>query len=337
MVKVSIIVPVYNAEKTICNCVNSLTNQTYKNLEIIIINDGSKDKTEDKIEKLLEKDKRLVYKYQKNLGVSVARNNGIKLAKGEWIAFCDSDDYVEAEWIESMLEKAESTKADWIICGFKKKIKENQYILDNLLKYENITLEEFAKSWYRNLYISGVCCSLYKRKLIEENKIKFPNHINHGEDTIFNMRYFSYCNKISVVEKAMYVYVSQENSLTKVYKKDIWENQKELTESFFSMLKIKGYSNKIGDFFVLRGVTLSLNHLISNYSDLKFWKQICKKIINDKRYIEITTSTKDMDKFTKIVYLLLKKNFFITLYLFFKFKFYFYRYFRKIYYYLRSE
>ena len=119
MPKVSVIVPVYNVEKYIEKCLESLVNQTLKDIEIIIVNDGSKDKSEKIINKFLSKYKNIVYVEKQNGGLSDARNYGMKYAKGEYIAFLDSDDYVDTTIYEKMYNKAKEENADfgYGLCG----------------------------------------------------------------------------------------------------------------------------------------------------------------------------------------------------------------------------
>ncbi|MEO2683100.1 glycosyltransferase family 2 protein, partial [Clostridium butyricum] len=114
---ISVIVPAYNVEKYIEECLLSLVNQTYKDIEIIIINDGSTDKTKEIIIEYQEKYKNITGYNQKNNGVSVARNLGLKIAKGEYVIFVDPDDYLDSTMIEKMHDKLKMTDSDLVICG----------------------------------------------------------------------------------------------------------------------------------------------------------------------------------------------------------------------------
>ena len=114
---VSIIVPIYNAEKFLDQCIESLVNQSYKNIEIILINDGSSDKSLEKCQKWQKIDKRIVLVSQKNQGVSMARNHGLNIAKGDYISFVDSDDYVDKTFIEKLIKEILKYNADMVECG----------------------------------------------------------------------------------------------------------------------------------------------------------------------------------------------------------------------------
>ena len=115
---VSIIIPVYNTEKYLSKCLESVINQTYKNLEIILINDGSTDKSKEICESFAKKDKRIQILNKENSGVSSARNHGMRLAKGQYIAFIDGDDYAEENYIEELLKNLKQTESDCVLCGY---------------------------------------------------------------------------------------------------------------------------------------------------------------------------------------------------------------------------
>ena len=118
MKKVSVIIPTYNAENTILKCINSIVKQTYKKIEIIIIDDGSTDSTLNKLNDLAKNDDRIIIKKQRNSGVSVARNNGINIASGDYILFVDSDDWLEKTMIEKMIITAQKENTDIVRCNF---------------------------------------------------------------------------------------------------------------------------------------------------------------------------------------------------------------------------
>ncbi|MCR5506573.1 MAG: glycosyltransferase, partial [bacterium] len=116
MKKISVIIPVYNVELYLSQCLESIINQTYKNLEIILVNDGSKDSSIDICKAYVKKDKRIKYIYQKNMGLSASRNTGIKNATGDYIHFIDSDDYIPLDYYEKMISALGNSDAD-IVCG----------------------------------------------------------------------------------------------------------------------------------------------------------------------------------------------------------------------------
>ncbi len=127
----SVIIPAYNVEKYIKRCINSVLSQDLKNIEIIVIDDGSKDKTSDICLEISKNNKNIIYKKVQNSGCSAARNLGISMAKGKYIAFLDSDDWVDLDMYINMVEEAEKNQADIVICGFKK-LDENKNLLSTV-------------------------------------------------------------------------------------------------------------------------------------------------------------------------------------------------------------
>ena len=192
MTDISIIVPIYNAEKYINKCVDSLLNQTKKEIELILINDGPTDKTHDILKKY--KDKRIKYFKNKNQGIGKTRNFGIEKATGKYIMFVDSDDYLKDNALEELYDKAEETKADLVICDFYKVYDDGHQEKINLPSFKdgklkdmpNILLDINLSPWNK----------LYKAKLIKDNNIKFVEGIKY-EDAPFVSEALDRANYIS--------------------------------------------------------------------------------------------------------------------------------------------
>ena len=208
---ISIIVPIYNAEKYIEKCLNSLVNQTKKELEFILVNDGSTDNTESIIKKY--KDKRIKYFKNKNQGIGKTRNFGIKKATGEYLMFIDSDDYLELNACEELYKKAKKENSDLVICDFYK-IYENG-------KLEEIKLPEFKSTTLKKnptllLDINlAPWNKLYKSTLIKENNISFIENLKY-EDAPFVAEALDRAKKISKVNKCLNYYLIRGNSETTV-------------------------------------------------------------------------------------------------------------------------
>ncbi len=201
MPKVSVIVPVYNVEKYIEKCLDSLVNQTLEDIEIIIVNDGSKDDSVKIINKYLSKYKNIVYVEKQNGGLSDARNYGMKYAKGDYIAFLDSDDYVDETIYEKMYNKAIEENADFVECDFywvypDKKKEDVGYIYKN--KKEMLTYARVV-AWNK----------LIKREIIKE---KFPLKLNY-EDVEFFYKLIPNINKFSFVKEPLIYYIQREDSI----------------------------------------------------------------------------------------------------------------------------
>lgn len=207
MAKVSLIVPIFNSSKYLKKCINSLLNQTLKDIEIILINDGSKDES-DKIIKEY-KDKRIKYISKENEGIGKTRNRGIKEATGEYIAFVDSDDYLNEQFCEHMYNKAHQDNCDLVICDFYEdrgnlqeirfKDFEDTHLKDNPNLINNINL--------------GPCNKLYSLDMLKKNKIYFEENLKY-EDAPFVIKAIKNAKKIGKVNKYLTYYVIHENSET---------------------------------------------------------------------------------------------------------------------------
>lgn len=206
MKKVSVIVPFYNVEKYIDKCLNSLVNQTLEDIEIIIVNDGSKDNSETIAKEYASKYKnKIIYLKKENGGLSDARNYAIPYATGEYIAFLDSDDYVEVNMYEQMYEKAKKENADIVECDF-------------LWEYPNEKIESkgrIYKDKHDILLNARVVAwnKLIKKELIEKTKVKFPYGLRY-EDVEFFYKLIPYINKLDIVDKAFVHYVQRDNSIS---------------------------------------------------------------------------------------------------------------------------
>ena len=208
---ISIIVPIYNAEKWLKRCVDSLVKQTYKDIEILLINDGSTDGSLEICNSYAKKDKRIVVIDKENTGVSATRNCGIKKAKGEYIQFVDSDDYIDSNMCEALADAIKN--ADMAMCGMR--IWKNDTVLREPHIDDGIyTLKDNIDIYFQLRKINlGPCNKLYRRELI---KNYFIENISLGEDTIFVLEYMRNVQTISVLSDCLYnVVLDNENSLNK--------------------------------------------------------------------------------------------------------------------------
>ncbi len=213
MEKLSIIVPIYNVEKYLPKCLDSIINQTYENIEIILVDDGSEDNCGNVCEEYAKKDKRIIVIHKENGGLSDARNAGIKIATGEIITYLDSDDYVDKDMYENMIKQLKEENGDIVICGTKidfengkTKIKVNKQkeILDK--KEALIKLNSFSS------FDMSVCNKIYKREIILG--IEFP--INKKSEDYFVMyQYFDKASKIVIIPEAKYHYYQRSNSISR--------------------------------------------------------------------------------------------------------------------------
>lgn len=209
--KISIIVPIYNVEEYIEKCIDSLINQTYKNIEIVLVDDGSTDKSYDICKRYSEKDSRIKLIHKKNGGLSDARNVGIDNATGEYITFVDSDDWLSYNYCEIMIKEINETKADIVMSNL-------VYVYSNDYTFE--VEEKFDKKSYTNIEaleafedtINVVAVSkLYKRELFDNLRYRVGKI--HEDEFMFH-RIFYEASKISWLDVELYAYRQRENSIT---------------------------------------------------------------------------------------------------------------------------
>ncbi|MEG1616795.1 MAG: glycosyltransferase family 2 protein [Bacteroidales bacterium] len=207
---ISIITPVFNSEETLDQCVHSILAQSYKNFELILINDGSTDKSGSLCDKYALIDRRVKVFHTFNQGVSRARNHGINQVKGQWLCFIDSDDWVSPYYLEhlqSCLHKDISTQI--VIGGAyyfdvkKQQVSKDYHFCSVVLEREEI-LKAFSQ--HQLIYFGFVCSKLYNVTLIKQNNLFFNPKIHHSEDMIFMLDYIFYCNRLTLTNYIDYYY-----------------------------------------------------------------------------------------------------------------------------------
>ncbi len=234
MEKISIIVPIYNVEKYLSRCIESLLNQTYRNLEIILVDDGSIDLSTEIMKEYCKKDERVKVFFQAgNMGVSAARNRGLDEATGEWIAFCDSDDWYLEDFAEKMIMCAKEKEADYIICNYQITSDNNPAISVDCIGAikNNLTIKQ-------TIACGPVtsCCHLFRKELFESSKARYPEGIGHSEELPVVPVLAKYANKIAVLDEPLYCYYQRTgeksaSNTTKNYEAEILESIKKMKES----------------------------------------------------------------------------------------------------------
>lgn len=213
---VSIIVPVYNGQRYLGECIDSILNQDYENIELIIVNDGSKDASSKIIDEYAKKDKRVKAIYQKNSGVSSARNNGINNANGEYITFVDADDYLEKNYVGYLCNLIVENDADISLTPFPNKVTEGNKKINNKID-DYIVLWSGEDAIKNMLYYKVVISSwnkMFSLKLLKKNKVSFNTNLSFGEGFDFTIASFQHSNKVAVGHKRVYNYrVDNANSV----------------------------------------------------------------------------------------------------------------------------
>lgn len=213
---ISVIIPVYNGEKYIAETVKTISASDYKNLEIIVVNDGSSDKSGDICKKLSENDLRIKYIYQKNGGIVAARNRGLQEATGEYICFCDQDDKVDSKIYSMMQQKMEEDVSELCMCGTAKFYEEETYnyelFADACYQGKEIQKQLLQSLFYSNLMDeskrikinASIWKCLIKRKVILKYGLQFKRFINYEDDWIFLIELLVYCNSVSTIKEVGY-------------------------------------------------------------------------------------------------------------------------------------
>ncbi len=216
-VDISIIVPAYNASSSIKKCLESLINQTKKELEFIIINDGSTDDTEKKVKEFT--DLRIKYFKNKNQGIGKSRNIGIEKATGKYIMFVDSDDYLELTACEKLFNKAKKDKLDIVVCDFYC-VNENKIKEEKLISFSNTTLKE-TPNLINNINLSP-WNKIYRASLIKTNNIKFIEDLKY-EDAPFVIIALDKAQKIGKINECLNYYIIHKNSETTIRDKKVFD------------------------------------------------------------------------------------------------------------------
>lgn len=210
---VSIIVPAYNAEKTLNKCLDSLLNQTLKEIEIIVINDKSTDKTLEILNSYKDNKKIVIIDNKKNLGPAASRNKGLDIAKGKYIGFVDSDDYTDPKMYEEMSSKM-TDDIDLVCCGRYNVTK------NGMKKVTHDKTETDAKAFSKTSnYITD---KLFRKSIIDRYNLYLPEQYSYAEDFAFEIRYRFYSKKMCIIDKPLYYYLADsEGSITNSYKKNL--------------------------------------------------------------------------------------------------------------------
>ena len=208
----SIIIPIYNVESYLRKCIDSVLSQTYQDWELILVDDGSSDNCPEICDEYAQKDERILVIHKENGGQGSARNQGLNVAKGDYISFIDSDDYIEPEMYAVMIEALERTGSDISICGLKTHsgIRVKETVLYGTQEVEIIGAEEILRHYFKTPYVTGSPVDkIYRKELFQ--KIRFPEGV--AREDVYIMHYiYGACNKVVHTGKCFYNYIVREGS-----------------------------------------------------------------------------------------------------------------------------
>lgn len=253
--EISIIIPAYNEEKNIARCLNSVLAQTFESFEAICIDDGSTDNTTEIIKSFAEKDERIILLKNPDKGVSSARNFGIENAKGNYIGFVDSDDFIQPQMYEFLYRAVTENNCDFSVCKYKKTSEIEEKIFE--YKTEKFHPENFIKNFDETeLVFSSACTKLISKKIL--NDICFKN-FKIGEDTIFNSELYLKSSSSILINAELYTYYINPQSVSFT---ELWsEKWFDLIQTrFISFDILKNKNEALSSFYLERGMKLLLSY-----------------------------------------------------------------------------
>ncbi len=297
---VSIIIPAYNVENYIRRCLDSILSQSYTNLEIIVIDDGSADSTLSIIEEYSNRDKRIRAIKKENSGVSATRNLGLHTATGKYICFFDSDDFMNVEHISSLVEsfnKEENT--DCAVNGYSLYSQKERRITKHVIGTEgrftgNELIERLIFHRGNENLITGVNNKLYSAKIIRDFGLRLDETVSYGEDWLFNIIYYSHCRFVSIQNNATsnYVQYDEERLSTRFNPKGLSMAiyvRKKILNIFPDLISITVYSRQLLDLKDLFAAKYIRNHGLKGFADY------CNTIMDSYDADTLATITKTVD------------------------------------------
>ena len=305
--EVSIIVPIYNAAKSLAACLDSILMQSYSGWECICVDDGSTDSSSEIVRKYIEQDIRFKYYHKENGGPSSARNCGLAVAAGEYIVFVDSDDTILSDYLERLVSGIESSNADVCCCGYEY-IGQHGYKFNDYYPIDSATQQSFVNRLFKH---TGGCVwgGIYRNRIIRTHKLVFDERYDMCEDQLFKFYYFLNTQSFSSINYHGYRYYETEGSLSRSVSYEKWRHQIIMIEEMREKMRDAGYhEGKINSILAPKEKNV-LAHLVSNcageYQKLYHDPQIYKLI----RKIKVT----GMSDIKWLVFLKMKLFFLIKL------------------------
>lgn len=293
---VSIIIAVYNGVKTIEKSVQSAQCQTYENVEIIVVDDGSTDETFSTVKRIADRDVRVKLVHQKNSGVSAARNRGIEEANGKYICFLDADDAYTDQYVAHMVQTLETNNSELVVCGYVEGEKEWRYSSPGL--HQGDSLGEDVFKFGKDQRMFNPCWNkLFLKDIIEKDSICFPDGLAMGEDAEFVLKYIISVSNFFVLDELLYVYSVSDTSVTSSPFKLNWAFYQEtryfLWDEYFEKMKLDRM--ELNHYIVVQ--MLLIGARVSGSNPIRPAIKVCKEIFYRPRMqqaaMELEHSTKD--------------------------------------------
>ncbi len=317
MDKISVIVPIYNVEQYLKKCVKSIQNQTYKNLEIILVDDGSPDNCGKMCDEFAKEDNRIKVIHKENGGLSDARNAGIEIATGEYVTFIDSDDWVSEDYCQILYTALKETHSDVSTIRFALVVEKNAVVTN--VGPQKVTIpngaivfekEEILKQLLmRRTLDSYVWGKLYPIALIQKHKFKVGVSF---EDVIYDYETFADINKIVCVDKEAYFYLKHSGTITATCSQKNLQDYINATMYRFNGVKEKGKEFDVYNYFALleKIISISIKYVIANefYEDIENQLQEMFELLNQFSMTNEKELTELMDDFQRLCLYLIRYN-----------------------------
>lgn len=303
MPKVSIIVPCWGVEKYLDRCVESLINQTLKDIEIILVDDESPDLVPEMCDEWAKKDSRIKVVHKKNGGLGFARNSGIEVATGEYLAYMDSDDYIKLDAMQMLYDKATEQNAD-VVYGWhyketapgvwhdsKRILTEQRFVDSDVVRFMLDMVAGAPGEPQERLHEMSSCMSIYRRSILADNNVRFRSErVCLSEDLIYNIDFLKNAKKVVVIPYTYYYYCLNATSLTQTFKVNEYERIKNMRPVIAEALCEHDKKHERLNRFFIGYVRGYINHLAD--VDIKGKLDIVKMVINDPVWKEVSNDYK---------------------------------------------
>lgn len=326
--KISVIVPIYNAEKYMERCIESIRNQTLKDIEIILIDDGSSDRSREIIDRYAKDDDRIRVIYQENSGPSVARNKGINIARGKYIGFVDSDDYIEESMYEILYNLVNKENVQVAMCSYKEVSVYNK--TEKIIRPNLQDLKVYNKSEIKNNIIStfagnenygfySLWNKIYQRDWLLNLNIKMDENRDHGEDWWFNICLFSEMESYIFINKTLYNYINiNNNSLMSKYR----HNQFDLFLDGRKKIKSIVPKEFIDDKELNKRFIFEFSsYIFRTFEEIKckeYRKKLINNVLKNEDVIQSFKNTNNLPPYLKLISFFMKKKYIRVSYFLYK-------------------
>jgi glycosyltransferase involved in cell wall biosynthesis len=287
---------VYNAEKYLAECIESLVSQTLKECEFIFVNDGSSDRSREIIDEYKKKDSRIILINQVNQGVSIARNQGLKTAIGEYVGFVDADDFVAKDMYETLYRTAKNGICDVVFSNLNSEMEGKKVVINYPFQKDILLDKEYIRKnillhFIKEENMNSVCNKIYRNSLVKDNKIEFPERVALGEDGMFNVHFFSIAYNATYLNYGGYYYREVAGSATRnfldhdYFQRSLEAYSMEIPEVYKQIID-KQEIQKLKSIKLMNSILGYIYQAISSNSNLKQKYQYIHRVITNEHVRE---------------------------------------------------